>query len=229
MAAIEYDINIQHMPKIVRNIFGCRPEERSTIAMPGLDSAAIYLGGFVPLVQGSTAAPTGAEFGIPALADDDRILGFVSGFRTKDGSLPLWEDNRKQGTITNGTGELPLKYTFKSTNDESNNQPASPGELAVITPIMPGDILEVSLWGGSTVSVDRGTTTAWGTTTSSANIGVGMSVDTTYHFALTESIAAKNLANLDFITVELDGKKPKLSHRVYVMPIRSFGQFIAAD
>lgn len=193
--------------------------------MPGLDSAAIYLGGFVPIVQGTDAAPAGAEFGIPAWTDDDRVYGIATSFRRKEANFPIWKGNKKSGTIVDGTGELPLKYTFSATNDESNNQPADPGELVEILPIMPGDIIEVSLWGGSTVSVARGTTTAWGTTTSSANICVGLSIDTTYHFALTESTAAKNLANLDFMTVELDGKKPKRTNRVYVMPLRSFGQF----
>lgn len=219
-----------HSPRIVRNLYGLPVEERTTIKLPALDSAAIYLGSFVPFITGTDAAPAGAEFGIPAFTDDSRVFGFVSGFTKGDSNVPIWElgSSDYQGTVTAATGELPLKYTFSSTNDESNTTSADL-EQVVITPIHAGDILEVSLWGASTVAVARGTTTTAGTTTSSANIGVSMSVDTTYSFALLESSAAKNTANLDFITTEIDGQKPTNSKRVYAQCIRAFSAFENAD
>jgi len=226
MAANNY--GFMHMPEIKRNIYGCRPEERSTIKIQGLDSAAIYMGGFVPFVTGTDAAPSGAEFGIPAFADDSIIGGFVVGFSRRGSLLPIWEDTGKAGTVTDATGELPVKYAFSASNDESNTTSAK-NELVEIRPIMAGDIIEVSTWGASTVAVARGTTTAAGTTTSSANIGVAMSVDTTYHFAVTESTAAKTLANLDFMTTCIDGNKPADTKRVYVFPLRSFSQFKSPD
>jgi len=216
-----------HMPKIVRNVFGASLD-RSTLKATALDGAAIYLGGFVPLVTGSDAAPNGAEFGIPAFADDSRIFGFVVNMTRKGSPISVWNDDARAGTVTNATGELPVKYTFSATNDESNTTSGKYEEVEIM-PIVPGDILEVSLWGAGAVAVARGTTTAWGTTTSSANIGIGLAVDTTYHFALLESGASKTLANQDFMTVRLDGSYPASTKRVYVMPIRAFDKFNAVD
>jgi hypothetical protein len=214
-----------HMPKIVRYASG---ETRTTIKLPALSSAALYLGSFVPFIQGSDAAPTGAELGIPAFADDNRIFGIVVGM-SKTGSLtPIWDNPDRLGTVADATGELPLKYTFASTNDEASTTSAKK-ELVEILPIMPGDILEVATWGGAAVAVARGTTTAAGTTTSSANIGVGMAVAVTYPWAVLESGAAKNLANTDFITVEVDGQKPLNPKHVYVMCIRNFNSMVVAE
>lgn len=214
------------MPEVVRNVFG-RSLDRSYITLPALDSAALYLGGFAPLIAGSTAAPDGIEFGVPAFGDDLRIGGIIKNFHKKGSRVPIWEEDTVAGTITAETGELPLKYTFSSTNDESNTT-SGDYEMVDIFPIVPGDILEVSLWGAGTTSVARGTTVAWGTTDSSANIGVGLAVDTTYHFALLESGADKDIENKDFMTIELDGEKPKNPNRVYVMCIRSaFGSVVA--
>lgn len=216
-----------HTPRIVRNLFGVKTEDRTKIRMVGLSSSAHYLGAFVPLIQGSSAAPTGAELGIPAFADDNLILGFVTGFYRHGSDVPIQDDPGRAGTITDATGELPMKYTFGAANDQASTTSATAEEVEIM-PIHPGDILEVSLWGASTASVDRGTTTAYGTTTSSANLGVGMSVNATYPFSLLESTAAKNLANLDFITVQLDGKSPVKSNRVYAIPLRTvFGRAVA--
>lgn len=207
----------RHMPRIVRFAGG---KARSTITMPGLDSAALYLGGFVPFLNGTDGAD-GAEFGIPAFTDDAIIFGFVAGFHRQSSSLPIWEDELKAGTVTNATGERPVKYTFASTNDESNTTSAIK-EMVDIMPIVPGDILEVALWGASTISVARGTATAAGTTASSANIGVSLAVAATYDFAVLESGAAVAVANKDFITLEVDGKKPSDPNHVFVMCIRKF-------
>ena len=213
------------MPKIVRFAGG---KARSTVSMPGLSSAAIYLGGFVPMIDGSDAAPAGTEFGVPAWGDDDTIYGFVVGFHKLGKIMPIWEEPDYAGTVTAATGELPMKYTFNAANSEASTT-SGYYEQVEIMPVMSGDILEVSLWGAGAVSVDRATTTAWGTTTSSANIGVGLAVDTTYHFALLESGAAATLANDDFMTIELDGKKPRRLHRVYVQCIRAFNNFYGPE
>jgi hypothetical protein len=60
-------------------------------------------------------------------------------------------------------------------------------------------------------------------------MGVGLSVNTTYHFALTESTANKTLANLDFLTTLLDGKYPSHPNHVYARLIRGFGSFKNAE
>ncbi len=214
-----------HMPKIVRYAQGSK---RTTQKLPALSSAAIYMGQFVPFITGADASPAGAEFGIPVFNDDNRIFGVVVGMSRTGSLVPLIDDPLAQGAVTNATGELPVKYTFAATNDEASTTTAK-HELLEILPIMPGDILEVATWGASTIAVARGTTTAAGTTTSSANIGVGMSVNTTYPWAVTESTAAKNLANLDFITVEVDGQKPLNPKHVYVMCIRNFASVVVPE
>lgn len=214
--------NNSNMPKIVRNIYGITTE-RTTLRLPIQDSAAIYLGSFVSLND-----PTnGKEYGVPAFTDDSYIFGIAVGFFRKGSLLPIWEDGNKQGSVTAATGELPLKYTASASNEESNASPYL--EEIEILPIAPGDIIEVTLWGAGTVAVARATTTAAGTTGSSANVGVSMSVDPTYSFALTESTAAVAQANLDFEVVRLDGNQPKNSKRVYVAPIRAFAQVGAAS
>ena len=111
-----------HMPVLKRSLSGTGAQ-RSTIKLPAKNSAALYLGAFVPLIQGTDAAPTGIEFGVPAIADDNRVGGVVVGF-TRDGVTPIQEDSKRAGTITDATGELPMKYTFASTNDQSNTTSA---------------------------------------------------------------------------------------------------------
>lgn len=215
-----------HTPKLVRNLYGAKTSGRTTLKLPAKDSAAIYLGGFVPFVTGADATPSGVEFGIPAFTDDSIVGGIVVNMTRKGSLLPIWEDSARAGTVTDATGELPLKYTFSATNAENNTTSAAL-EMVEIMPIMNGDIFEVALWGASTVSVVRGTTTAAGTTTSSDNTFVSMSVNTTYHFALLESSAAVTMANLDFVTVMVDGQKPANPKHVYVMCTRDFGAFKA--
>ena len=210
-----------HIPKIKRNIFGISTE-RSTIKLPAIDSSTIYLGSFVSMISsGTDATPAGLEYGVRVCADDDLVLGIAVGFTRKDSLLPIFEDDKAAGTKTAGTGEIPAKYAFASTNDASNTT-TEKGELVEILPIMPGDILEVALWGASTVSVARATTTAAGTTTSSAHINVGLAIDTTYTFALLESSAVvTSLANMDFITTNIDGHLPSNPNHVFVMPLRA--------
>lgn len=206
-----------HTPKIVRSLDGSAVEGRTTIKVPILDSAALYLGAFVPFVN---ANGTLSEFGVKAVADDDYIGGIVVGFTAKDGILPIQDDTSRAGTLTDATGSLPMKYAAASTNDQSNTTSAVM-ELAEIVCIKNTDVLEVALWGASTIPVVRGTTTAEGTTTSSANFGVALAVDTTYHFALLESGAAATTVDKDFVTVLLDGNQPKNPYHVYVMPVKT--------
>lgn len=213
-----------HMPEIVQY---ANSSARSTVTYVGLDSSAHYLGSFVPFATGSAAAPSGIEFGVPAYSDDSWIGGIVVNFIGPNGER-LVDDSNRKGTVTDATGELPMKYTFSATNDESNTT-SMDGELLEILPICSGDVLEVSLWGASTVSVDRGTTTAYGTTGSSANFGVSLAVDTTYSFALLESSAAKAIANNDFVTVAMRGSKPQKQHRVYVKCVRCFDKLYAPN
>ena len=209
-----------HIPKIKRNIFGISTE-RSTIKLPAIDSSAIFLGSFVSMISsGTDATPAGLEYGVKACADDDLTLGIAVGFTRLDSTLPIFEDDKKAGTVTAAVGERPVKYTFSATNDKSNATYSY--EMVEILPIMPGDILEVALWGASTVSVARGTTTVQGTTTSSIHPNVGLALDTTYTFALLESSAVvSSLANVDFITTEIDGHLPRNPNHVFVMPLRA--------
>jgi len=202
---------------------------RSTVARPAVDSTALYMGEFVSHIVGSTAAPDGTEFGAVAFADDSFVYGFATGFSRLATSLPIQDDEMRQGTVTDTTGEYPMKYTFSSTNDESNTTSAKL-ELVHIMPILPGDILEVSLWGASAVSVDRGTTTAAGTTTSSDNEGVGLAIDTaSAPFALLESSADVDLDDCDFVTTTINGRKPRRSHRVFVQMIRGATYYNTVD
>lgn len=213
----------RHMPQIVKNLYG-KASERSTINITVEDSTTLALGQFVALND----ATNGKEFGITTLADDDFVFGFVSGFARQGSSLPIWEDGDRAGTVTDPTGEIPLKYAFSATNDGGNTTSADL-EQAIITPIQKGDVLEVALWGGAAVSVARGTTTAEGTTGSSANMGVSMSLATSYPWALLESTAAVAQANLDAMTIHLDGKQPSDPNHVYVIFTRSFDSAAAAN
>jgi len=220
------------MPKIKVSLLGNRPEERSTIKFVGLDSSAFYMGQFVDLVAGSAAAPTGAEFGVTPHAAGKPIFGFVVGITPANANFPIWEFAGAAGTVTAsvvsaGGTLLPVKYTFASTNDESNTT-AMKGEMVEIMPLAPLDVLEVALFaeGSTHAAVNRGTTTAWGTTTSSANFGVGMlTAATEAPMCLLEASAAKNLATLDFITVDINGKKPSNPTHVYCMPISSLAAY----
>lgn len=218
------NLGARHVPVIKRNIFGLPVSERSTIKLPAIDSSAFYLGSMVGFVAGNA---TGAEFGVRPMGDDDLILGIAVGFTRTGSLLSIFEDDKKAGTVTAATGELPVKYTFSASNDESNTTSAVK-ELVEVLPLMAGDIVEMTTWGASTESVARGTTTAAGSAGSSANIGVGMSVNATYPFALLESSASTTLANLDFITTEIDGQKPVDPNRVYVLCLRSMMGPIAA-
>jgi hypothetical protein len=210
-----------HMPKTVRFAGG---KARSTIDAVGLDSGAYYLGGFVSTLDGTN----GAEFAPAVWADDKKVFGYVVKFHRQGSLVPIEYDDKRAGTLTAASGELPIKYAFASTNDESNTTSAK-FEMLEIMPIYPGDILEVSLWGASTISVARGTTTAWGTTASSANYGVSMSVEATYHFALLESSAVVASANMDFMTTQFGKGKPANSHRVFVQCMRCANSMVVAD
>ncbi len=209
-------------PKVKRNLFGLPVDDRTTVRVPAIDSSSIYMGGFVKTIYGTQAAPDGAEFGVGAWVDDARVFGFVVGFFRKGSTVPIWDEDSSlyQGTITNETGELPLKYTFSSTNDEGNTTSAKLEECEIM-PVSNSDILSVALWGASTVAVARATTTAAGTTNSSDNLHVGLAVDTTYHYALLESGADVDLDDCDFLTTCIDGEKPRNSKRVFAYCMRS--------
>lgn len=207
-----------HMPELIRSGKG-EVAERTSYGITALDSSAHYMGSVVPMITGIDTTPAGTEFGIPAWTDDARVMGVVIGMHRLGSMVPIWEDDERAGTVTNATGELPVKYTFSATNDGSNASPD--GELLDIMPILEGDIWEFSLFGASTASVNRGTTTPVGTTGSSGNIFVGLAVNATYPFSLLESSAAKALADTDFMTFMIDGKLPERLDRVYVLCKRS--------
>lgn len=215
-----------YLPKIVR--FGDGNSSRGTISMTGKSSEAIYLGSFVPMATGSDASPSGAELGIPAFTDDSTIIGFVVGFTRNGFTVPIQDDDLRAGTVTDATGFLPMKYTFGAANDDASTTSAV-REQVVIMPVQPGDILKVALWGASTSPVARGTTTAAGTTLSSDNMGVALPVNATYPWSLLEASAAKLLANMDFVTVEVDGKKPNSKYFVYVQCVRKFSSLTVPE
>lgn len=211
-------------------------DARTTLIVPGTDSATVTLGGILPLLDGTGVAPTGFEGGVGAFADDDLIGGYIVDVRSANG-MSVFDPNNtgKEGTVTDATSVIPAKYTFAASNDQVNTTPKL--EYIVFTPIFTGDILEMSLFNDAgTATVDRGTTTAKGTTGSSAHIGVGMSVNVTAQVGLTESTAAVDFANLDFFTVPSPSEglgqnlslTPERSDRVYVSVIRSAWNAIAA-
>lgn len=202
--------------------------QRGSIRLVAKSSAAIYLGAFVPLVLGSDAAPAGIEFGVPVFADDNIVGGVVTGFYRKGSSVPIWEDAGKAGTVTEATATAPLKYTFAATNGEASGTSALL-ELVEIKLVLNGDIWETLLVDGSGLPVARGTTVAYGTTNSSANTGVGLAVDPTYPWALTEAGAAVLLANKDFYTLRPEGSSPANQNRVFVSPIRGFASLKVAE
>lgn len=213
-------------------------ENRTTVAAPGTSSATLTLGGFVPDLDGTAVAPTGLEGGFKAFADDDLIGYFIVDIVTADG-LSVFDENavNKKGTVTAATAVLPAKYTFSATNDQLSGDSADL-ELVIAKPIYTGDILEVSLFNDAgTATVARGTTTAYGTTGSSAHIGVGMAVNVTAQVGLTESTAAVDFADLDFRVVGTPQVRrgsrsvnlyPDRTDRVYVTPIRASWNATAA-
>ena len=223
VATTNYGIGIT--PTIVENIIGMRLNDRSTLKIPMKSSASLFYGQFVTYIAGSAAAPAGSEFGIVGYTASKPILGIIKGFERINTNFPIQDDKLAQGTVTNavliGSTLGSWKYTAAATNDESNTVNAIL-ECAIVQPIMPGDILEVPLVNNAgTAFVARGTTITPGTTGSSDNIGVGLSVNTTLPYALTESSASKLLIGLDFQTVSLAGNKPRNSFTVYVKALRS--------
>lgn len=209
------------LPKIVND------EARATVVLPALDSSVHWIGGLVSLRGTDTAAPAGPEFGVPTYADDQFIYGIVVAFLDRNGAPIQNGDITGQGTLVNATGYLPAKYTFSATNEESNASPK--GEMLEILPIKADDILEMALWGASTAPVKRGTTTAAGTTASSANFGVSLAVNATYPFSLLESTAVVAEANMDFKTVRYFNRHPVNAYKVFVQGIRLASQVIAPN
>jgi hypothetical protein len=206
---------------IIKRSSLARGPERSTFSFPGKSSQAYYVGQIVSIVNGTDAAPTGQEGFVGPWADDALGYGIVEGFKKRKGILPIQDDANRSGTVTDATSFLPMKYTFAATNDELSGSSALL-EQVVVTPIYPGDTLEMCLVNdGGTALVSRATTTAAGTTNSSDNTNVGLAVNATAPFALTESTANKTLANLDFLTTLVDGNKPANTKHVYVKLIRS--------
>jgi len=223
----------QLMPKIVNTADGKPKSSRGTIKLPGKSSQAYYLGQFVSLIVGSDGTPAGSQYYASPYTGSKELSGIVVGFTRFNSLLPIFDDSGKGGTVTNPTNSsggtlLPAKYTFPAGNDESSGTSATL-ELLEIMPIFNDDILEMYLWDTVGVkTVTRGTTTAYGSSGSSANIGVGLALDTTYPFVLDESTAAVNLATLDFMTTELVGQKPVNPYTVYVRPLRAYGTFRTA-
>lgn len=212
------------MPRLVVPVDGA---ERRLEYITGIDSGAYFLGSFVANIITSAAAPNGSPGGIAVMGDDKLIYGIAVGFQRNNSSIPIWNDPDKVGTVTNITGQIPAKYTFGSSNDEVNTTPTL--EKVVVLPLKIGDILEIPLWGASTIPVVRGTTVAAGTADSTANIGTGLAVDTTYTFAVLESGGDEDLENKDFITTKVKGKHPKNPYMVYAQLIRSGSTFVVPD
>lgn len=209
-----------NMPELKRSLFGVA-SERSSLKLPGKSSATVTLGGFAPDLDGTNVAAIGLEAGIKAFADDDFIGYYIVGIFTKQGQFVLDAADTRQGTVTTATSVIPMKYAFNAANDQLSGASAKL-EMVELMPIREGDILEVSLFNDAgTATVNRGTTTAYGTTGSSAHYNVAMGVNVTAQVGLIESSAAVNFANMDFRVVLLDGKHPSRPDRVYVTPIAS--------
>jgi len=205
-----------HLPSLVKAVG--KGAERGTEDWIAENSAAVYLGSFVSMITALTPA-TGATNSLQTFADDNRVYGYVVGFHKKDSNLPIWEESSYSGTVTNATGELPVLYTFASTNSDSGG----PAEMITVVPVTPDDILEVALWGASAISVARGTTTGSGTP------GYAMSINTTYAFSLLESTSSTTFTNLDAIVVAIRGRQPRNSHHAYVKFQRTQSSAVFAD
>lgn len=213
-----------NLPRLVRAASD-PGEARSTVLLPGIDSSAPFMGSFVSL----------AQYGVKPYAAGEFIFGVVVGMRPpaggnkpNTGNYPLFDYPNKQGTVTDATTFRPVQYTFASTNDDSNGTSAK-RELVEVLPLCPGDILEVTLSDDAgTASVARGTTTAFGTSGSSANIGVYLPVEPDATFALTESAASATATALHFRTVRVDDAQPANPYRVYVECVRAFWHDVAA-
>jgi hypothetical protein len=204
------------VPKLLRSLVGS--VNRSSQLLPAVDSESIFLGSFVSLT----------EFGVRAWQAGDYVYGFVQGMRKKNGNFPLFDDSSALGTVTNATTFAPVKYTFTATNDDSTGATAK-RELLDIMPILPGDILSVTLSNNAgTAAVNRGTTVAFGTTKSSANIGVFLPIEPDAPFALTESASETASANTQFQTVRLDDNYPEEPTRVFVHCVKSYGSLVTA-
>ncbi len=219
-----------NLPSIKRTFLGGRAEERTAITMVGKSSTKFFLGEFVPFGAGTIAAPTIPQYAVDNYQAKQFTGYFVTGFyKSNNTSLPIQDDPSRSGTLTDATAVAPMAYTFPANNDDDAGTSAV-RELVELMPIFAGDILEVSLSNDAgTAMVARGTTTAFGSSGSSANMGVGLAVEADAPFALQESSASTTLADLDFVTTRIDDRYPALTNRVYVTPIRpGFGGLVAA-
>jgi len=174
-----------------------------------IDSSAIFVGEFV----GTMSAPTtGVALGVQAWADNTLIRGYVEGFTRANSARPIAEDPDAAGTVTDATAVVPMKYTFGATQDRGNA--AGVLERVAIVPILPGDILEVTLMN------DAGTATAdRGTTTGSDLEGYCLGVEAGAPYGAQESSSSTTATGLDFQIVTIDGTFPRRSDRVYVQSI----------
>ncbi len=225
MAYPNYGIN--YVPTLVQALDGGDITQRTSYQVPMKSSQTFYYGQPVDIMGGTTAAPTGAEFGAIAHVGAKPIVGFVKGIHRAGANYPIQSDGQRAGTFTSATTFAPWKYVASATNDESNTT-SMVGELVEINLAVPGDIWEILLCNdGGTAYVARGTTTAWGTTNSSANTGVGLTFNTTAPWALTESTAAKAFIGLDVLTTTVNGLYPKNPNAVFVFLLRTmFGYFL---
>lgn len=198
--------------------------ERATQSFVGKSSSAIYVGGIVPFTQGTTAAPDGIEYGVPAFAAGDYQFGIVQKVTRQGSDLPIQDDPMYAGTITNGTATAPMKYTFSATNDRGSSSTPK-NELLHIQPIKNGDVVEMLLGDGSGNIVARGTTVAEGSADSSANFGIGLDQDINYPWMLIEQSGDKDLDGKEWYTVSISGRAPTNRNKVYVTPIRTFTAF----
>jgi len=226
MAANDY--GIYEVPNLVKSM-GVPYGERATLTVVAKSSTTVYWGQFVAIMNGTQAAPTGIEFGTTSATAGKPIFGVVVGIhKTAGSSYSLADDATRSGTYTaattitsstSGNRYIPWKYQFAATNDEASTTSAIK-EVMEVLPIYSGDIFEISLVNsGGTSFINRGTTTAAGTTGSSDNLHIGFSINSTLPFALTESSAAKALAGLDFISIDVDGRKPSVPYHVFAQAL----------
>lgn len=219
--AQDNNFGFANMPKIIEYAGG----KRRAITMTAKSSSVHWMGGFVGIISGAEA---GVEFGVNTYTDDYYVYGLTTGIFAANG-MPIQEFANRNGTITNATSFAPLKYTFAATNDEASTTSAKLEYLEVM-PILPGDILEVVLSNDAGTAVAaRGTTTVAGTTTSTANFGVCLEVNSSAPFTLKESTGVLASANMDFITVSDRRWHPLNPNAVYVQVIRSALTINAAD
>ncbi len=216
-------------PTLVRSSIGSRAAERTRRKVVAKSSTTFSIGEFVQAADGTIAAPTLNEGGQDKYAVGQFTGYIVTGFFSgKNADLPITDDGDRQGTLIQSTDVKPYGYTFAADNDDLAGDSAK-RELVELLPVYAGDVIEVSLFADDGLStVSRGTTTAFGTTGSSANMHVGLAVEVDAPMGAQESSASTTLTGLDLFTVRVDDKYPDREDRVYVQLLRPATAIAAA-